>query len=140
MDAHAILKNVFRERSIDLYKEATRIYDAEYDMGRLLIKHSIREYSGHDATIEEVCAGMFTMMHSSFRRVYGYIAALAGCSQLNVLDLAKLLKNTFFMIHGGFMMHKLHINGENFQLLPNNIQFTRRFVFWLCFQFTNQND
>jgi hypothetical protein len=129
LNGQAILRSVFRERSVDLYRDYTSLYDEEYQRALVLNRHGIREFSGYDATVAEVCASIFSMMNSSFARVFAYVSKLAGCSQLPMHACALLLKGTFFMIHGGFMMHKLHVNGENYQFLPNNIQFTRRLIF-----------
>jgi hypothetical protein len=129
LNGQSILQNVFRERAVDLYRDQTRLDEDDYQCALVLVKHGVRKFSGHDATVAEVYGSIFTMMNSSFARVFAYVSSLAGCSQLPMHTCALLLKGTFFMIHGGFIMHKLYVNGEYYQFLPNNIQLTRRLVY-----------
>jgi hypothetical protein len=123
------LMGVIREMTHHLYMRHRCLGDRHYELGKLMIKHGVRVYPGHDATVDEIRTGMIQELQANINLLYADVVRLPGFDQLEANGgVKKILARGILLIYTSLVHHRLLMNNEWFRQFPNGVQFSSKCI------------
>ncbi len=108
---------------IEHHDKVTQLYEKAIS----LLYRGIKEYEGHDANLRDVWDGLLESIPQCVKCLISFAKEIPGLNEISQKDLTLIINNKLF----DYFMIKhapLFINNESFCMLPNNIQYTRKWM------------
>ena len=126
-DSYHIVSSLLSDKIYQLHVEHNYKVVSCQERALNLIFHGITEYSGWDATKEEVWQGLAESIPIIVNELVSFAKEIPGLNELNSHDFGTIINNKVFDFFT--LRHcPLFINEESFMMLPNDIQYTRRWM------------
>lgn len=98
-----------------------------YERAIKLVYQDVKTFEGDDATITEVWDGLLESIPHCVKCLITLVREIPGLNEISQKDLTTIINNRLFDYF--IIKHSaLFINGESFMMLPNNIQYTRKWM------------
>jgi hypothetical protein len=114
--------------SLNLFKKHRATSDSEYDLALCLCKNNIRDYPGHNASMDEIKVGLRAYAADLARLFYHDLISLPGFNTLDTAVIFTMITRCVFPLYSAIIHSRFLINDEWFRQLPNGIQFTYRIL------------
>jgi len=126
-DSNHIISSLLSDRVYQIYIEHNEKVVKLQERAIRLLYQNVKEYDGHNADIKEVWEGLLESIPQVIKNLISFATQIPGLSELNQADFNLIINNKvfdFFILRNA----PLFINDESFMVLPNNIQYTRRWM------------
>jgi hypothetical protein len=118
-----ILLTLIKDKTYQLYKEYTKIFESQLERANYLVKHNITIYDGHDATLDQAWNAVFKYHSEHIKDYMIYTKELPGFNKICAEDLASIHRENITLI-AMLRCQMLIIKGESY-FVSDNIQFCK---------------
>ena len=126
-DSYQIISSLLSDKIYQIHIEHNDKVVKLQERAIRLLYQGVQEYDGHDATIKEVWEGLLESIPQVVKNLIAFAREIPGLNELSQVDFNLIINNKVFDFF--ILRHApLFINGESFMMLPNNIQYTRKWM------------
>ena len=98
-----------------------------YEKAVTLVYRGIKVKDGEDATLKDVWDGLLESIPQCVKCLISFAKEMPGLNEISQKDLTLIINNKLFDYF--IIKHSpLFINGESYCMLPNNIQYSRKWM------------
>lgn len=126
-ESYHIISSLLSDKIYQIHNEHNDKVSKLQERATRLIYQGITKFNGHDSTIKEVWEGLLESIPQVVKSLIAFAREIPGLNELNPDDFNLIINNKvfdFFILRNA----PLFINGESFMVLPNEIQYTRKWM------------
>lgn len=126
-ETYHIISSLLADKIYQIYLEHNEKVDKLLERASILINQHITRFDGWDADLNDVWDGLLESIPIQVKNLITICKNIPGLNELTQVDLTNLVNNRLFDYF--LIKHSpLLINGESYMMLPNQIQYTRKWM------------
>lgn len=126
-ESYHIISSLLSDKIYQIHNEHNEKVSKLQERATRLIYQGVTKFDGHDSTIKKVWEGLLESIPQVVKSLIAFAREIPGLNELNPDDFNLIINNKIFDF---FILRNapLFINGESFMVLPNEIQYTRKWM------------
>lgn len=126
-DSYQIISSLLSDKIYQIHIEHNDKVVKLQERAIRLLYQGVQDYDGHGSSIKEVWEGLLESIPQVVKNLIAFAREIPGLNELTQTDFNLIINNKVFDFF--ILRHApLFINGESFMMLPNNIQYTRKWM------------
>ena len=125
--SYQIISSMLNDKIYQLYNECYKKVHEAYERAHHLIKNKVTVFEGHDSTTKEIWSCLVESIPSFVKMVISFAKECPGLNEIDQSDFTIVINSKlfdFYIIQNA----SLFIDGESYQIIANNIQYTRAWM------------
>jgi hypothetical protein len=125
--SYQLISSLLNDKIYQMYNDCNKKVNEAYEKAQYLISHGITVYDGHDSNTKEIWNNLVESIPNFVKMVISFAKEVPGLCDMDQSDFTIVINSKLFDFYIIQNAH-LFINGESYQIISNNIQYSRAWM------------